>query len=96
MIIGVDVRPVSYPQLTGIGVYLNNLLQAIQELDQENHYYFISNRAIHFEVVNPRWEKIPLCGNPRRIEVALCWRACRLFDKMLASSLVLIGTEIKA
>jgi len=58
MIIGVDARPVSYAQLTGIGVYLNNLLQAIQELDQENHYYLISNKAIHFDVVNPRWKKI--------------------------------------
>jgi hypothetical protein len=75
MIIGVDTRSVSYLQLTGIGVYLNNLLQAIQELDQENHYYLISNKAINFEVVNPNWGKILLCGNLRRIQVVLCWRA---------------------
>ncbi len=58
MIIGVDARPISYPQLTGIGVYLNSLLQALQELDRDNRYYLISNRAIHFEVVNPGWKKI--------------------------------------
>ena len=58
MIIGVDARPISCPQLTGIGVYLNSLLQALQELDEENHYYLISNGAIYFEVINPRWKKI--------------------------------------
>jgi len=41
--IGIDARPVSYSQLTGIGVYLNSLLQALHELDQQNHYYLISN-----------------------------------------------------
>ena len=72
MIIGVDVRPVSYPQLTGIGVYLNNLLQAIQELGQENHYYFISNRAIHFEVVIIRdGEKFP-CAVTRVVSKWRC------------------------
>ena len=75
MIIGVDARPISYPQLTGIGVYLNSLLQAIQELDQDNYYYLISNGAIHFEVVNPRWKKIE--GRvPQRMFSTLCTQCC--------------------
>ncbi len=74
MIIGVDARPVSYPPLTGIGVYLNNLLQAIQELDEENHYYLISNKAINFEVVNPQWKKIE--GRfPQRM-ISTLWMQC--------------------
>jgi glycosyltransferase involved in cell wall biosynthesis len=74
MIIGVDARPVSYPQLTGIGVYLNNLLQAIQELDQENYYYLISNRAINFKVVNPRWKKIE--GRLPQRMISTLWMQC--------------------
>jgi glycosyltransferase involved in cell wall biosynthesis len=74
MIIGVDARPVSYAQLTGIGVYLNNLLQAIQELDQENHYYLISNKAIDFEVVNPRWKKIE--GRLPQRMISTLWMQC--------------------
>jgi hypothetical protein len=74
MIIGVDARPVSYPQLTGIGLYLNNLLQAIQEMDQENHYYLISNRVIHFEVVNPRWGKIE--GRLPQKMMSTLWMQC--------------------
>jgi glycosyltransferase involved in cell wall biosynthesis len=58
MVIGVDARPISQAQLTGIGVYLHSLLKAIQELDQKNHYYLISNKDIKFEVINPRWKKI--------------------------------------
>lgn len=74
MIIGVDARPVSTAQLTGIGVYLNNLLQALQELDQENHYYLISNTAIRFDVVNPRWKKIE--GRwPQRM-ISTLWMQC--------------------
>lgn len=74
MIIGVDARPVSYAQLTGIGVYLNNLLQAIQELDQENHYYLISNKTIDFEVVNPRWKKIE--GRLPQRMISTLWMQC--------------------
>ena len=74
MIIGVDARPVSYPQLTGIGVYLNNLLQALQELDRENHYYLISNGAIHFEVVNQRWIKIE--GRLPQRKLSTLWVQC--------------------
>ncbi|MRR15268.1 MAG: glycosyltransferase family 1 protein [Deltaproteobacteria bacterium] len=74
MIIGVDARPLSTLQLTGIGVYLNNLLQALQEMDRENHYYLISNTAIHFEVVNPRWKKIE--GRWPQKMISTLWMQC--------------------
>lgn len=74
MIIGVDARPVSCLSITGIGVYLNNLLQAIQSLDQDNNYYLISNRSINFEINNPRWKKIE-GGFPQRRMGAL-WMQC--------------------
>ena len=72
--IGVDARPVSYPQLTGIGVYLHNLLLALQELDQNNHYYLISNGSIHFEVTNPRWKKIE--GKFPQKGISTLWMQC--------------------
>jgi glycosyltransferase involved in cell wall biosynthesis len=71
MIIGVDARPVSYPPFTGIGVYLNNLLQALQELDQENYYYLVSNGAIQFEVTNPKWRKIE--GRVHQRKLSTLW-----------------------
>jgi glycosyltransferase involved in cell wall biosynthesis len=74
MIIGVDARPVSHPQLTGIGVYLNSLLQALQKLDQENQYYLISNGAIYFEVGNPKWEKIE--GRLPQRKISTLWMQC--------------------
>jgi len=74
MIIGVDARPISSLQITGIGVYLNSLLQAIQELDRENHYYLISNGAIHFEVFNPRWKKIE--GRLAQRKISTLWMQC--------------------
>ena len=85
MIIGVDARPLSDPQLTGIGVYLNSLLQAIQELDQENHYYLISNGAIHFEVASPRWEKLE--GRLPQRKIGALWM--QVFVPCLASTLKL-------
>jgi glycosyltransferase involved in cell wall biosynthesis len=57
MRIGVDTRPLSY-QLTGIGVYLINLLDALQEIDDENHYYLVSNGPIHYRLSNPNWYKV--------------------------------------
>jgi glycosyltransferase involved in cell wall biosynthesis len=57
MRIGVDARPLSY-QLTGIGVYLRNILNELQEVDSRNKYYLISNGQIHFRLRNPRWTKI--------------------------------------
>jgi len=55
--IGVDTRPLTY-QLSGIGVYLKNLLEALQKTDQNNHYYLMSNGPIDFELYNAKWLKI--------------------------------------
>lgn len=57
MKIGVDARPLSY-QLTGIGVYLKNLLNELQRIDCQNHYFLISNGTIDYQIKNPRWRKV--------------------------------------
>lgn len=57
MRIGVDARPLSY-RLTGIGVYLKHILQALSEIDKENQYFLISNGPINYELKNPKWHKI--------------------------------------
>jgi glycosyltransferase involved in cell wall biosynthesis len=57
MRIALDARPLSY-QLTGIGIYLKNLLDHIQRIDRQNNYYLISNGSIDYELTNPRWRKI--------------------------------------
>jgi len=55
--IAVDARPLSYP-LTGIGNYVKFLLEALQQQDQSNNYFLISNGPIRFDPANPRWTKI--------------------------------------
>ena len=57
MNIGVDARPLTY-LLTGIGVYLKHLLEALQTVDDANHYYLISNGPILLNLHNPKWSKI--------------------------------------
>jgi len=81
--IGVDARPVSQAALTGIGVYLSSLLNALQELDQENHYWLISHGPIPFKTTNPRWEKFE--GRLPQKELGALWMQCRV--PLIASSL---------
>jgi len=57
MKIGIDARPLSY-DLTGIGVYLKHLLEALQKFDHQNLYYLISNGRINLTLGNRRWSKI--------------------------------------
>jgi len=57
MKIGIDARPLSY-DLTGIGVYLRHLLAALQKIDDQNHYFLISNGCIDLALENRRWSKI--------------------------------------
>ena len=57
MRIGVDARPLSY-QLTGIGLYLQSLLDTIQEIDKNNYYFLLSNTTIDFNLRNSKWTKI--------------------------------------
>jgi glycosyltransferase involved in cell wall biosynthesis len=57
MKIGVDARPLSYPK-TGIAVYLEHLLNHLQDHDNKNCYYLISNAPVHFELKNANWRKV--------------------------------------
>ena len=54
MRIGVDARPLSY-QLSGIGFYLKSLLDALQQVDQKNVYFLISNATIEYSIFNSKW-----------------------------------------
>jgi glycosyltransferase involved in cell wall biosynthesis len=55
--IGIDARPLSYP-LTGIGVYLANLLDHLQSVDRQNQYVLMSNAPLRYRIVNPAWGAI--------------------------------------
>ncbi|MDA3895650.1 MAG: glycosyltransferase family 1 protein [Desulfobacteraceae bacterium] len=57
MNIGIDARPLSY-NLTGIGYYLKNTLDALQSIDDVNNYYLVSNKIINYQLVNDKWQKI--------------------------------------
>ncbi|MFO7984258.1 MAG: glycosyltransferase family 1 protein [Desulfatiglandaceae bacterium] len=70
MRIAVDARPLSY-RLTGIGVYLTHLLNEMQNIDSRNHYYLISNAAIDYALINPRWRKIE--GNLKKRLLSTLW-----------------------
>lgn len=85
MVIGVDARPISYSQLTGIGVYLSCLLYAMQELDQNNQYYLVSNRPINFKIIRSKWEKIE--GHFPQQKISTLWMQCVM--PHIASSLKL-------
>ncbi len=70
MRIGIDARPLSY-RMTGIGVYLKNVLDEIQKSDSQNHYFLISNAKIHYEIRNPNWNKIE--GNLKKKLLSTFW-----------------------
>jgi glycosyltransferase involved in cell wall biosynthesis len=57
MKIGIDARPLSY-DLTGIGVYVKHLLEALQKIDDQNHYFLLSNGPINLTLDNRNWSKI--------------------------------------
>lgn len=57
MNIGIDARPLSY-NLTGIGYYLQNALDALQLIDKENNYYLVSNKRINYQINNYKWTKL--------------------------------------
>ncbi len=70
MRIGVDARPLSY-QITGIGIYLKHLLEALQKIDHKNYYYLLSNGPIDFNVTNEKWVKIG--GMCRKKLISTIW-----------------------
>lgn len=57
MRIGIDARPLSY-RLTGIGMYLKHLLDALQPASGGHDVYLISNTHIDYDPANPRWHKV--------------------------------------
>ena len=57
MKIGVDARPLSY-DLTGIGVYVKHLLEALQEIDDQYYYFLVSNGPINLKLKNRKWTKV--------------------------------------
>jgi glycosyltransferase involved in cell wall biosynthesis len=75
MQIGVDARPLSY-DLTGIGVYLKHLLAALQKIDDQNHYFLLSNGLIDLTLDNRKWSKIE-GGSTRRL-LSTLWMQLRV------------------
>ena len=70
MRIGVDARPLAYPK-AGIAVYLDHLLDVLQQYDNKNTYYLISNAPIDFQVRNPKWHKVE--GRFRKKMLSTLW-----------------------
>ncbi len=60
MRIGIDAYPLSR-QLTGIGIYLYNMIKNLEMIDKENEYFLYSRPGIRlpFEY-NPRWHIRPM------------------------------------
>lgn len=75
MKIGIDARPLSY-RLTGIGIYLTNLLETLQAIDHENWYYLISNGPIDYNLKNPRWFKAE--GRHKHKLISTIWMQCQV------------------
>jgi len=74
MKIGVDARPLSY-DLTGIGVYVTHLLEALQEIDDQNYYFLVSNGPINLKLKNRRWTKVE--GRTTRRLLSTLWMQIR-------------------
>ena len=68
MRIGIDIKCLRYNN-SGIGRYLIQLLNALQEIDTQNEYVLFSPRPISYPLTNPRFSACPNPGN-------------RLFKKM--------------
>lgn len=53
MRIGIDARPIEETKITGIGVYLKNILSYLFEHDSKNEYFIFSTKRIPDEFVLP-------------------------------------------
>ncbi|MBM3255080.1 MAG: glycosyltransferase family 4 protein [Candidatus Omnitrophica bacterium] len=94
MRIGLDVYPLSRQNLTGLGVYLNNLLRELSDLDKENEYLLYSYRDFELPFKNPLWKK-RIIGGPKVISsISTLWLAWGA-KKMLAEDKidVFLGTQ---
>lgn len=80
MRIGIDARPLSY-RLTGIGMYLKYLLDALQPASGNHDIYLISNTRIDYNLVNPMWHKVE--GHVSRKLTSTAWmQGCAPFLAM--------------
>ncbi len=57
MIIAVDMLPFAQPQ-SGIQVYIKSILDMLQTIDAENHYYLFEYRPSNYVITNTRWKII--------------------------------------
>lgn len=55
MRIGIDIRTLSFPQKTGIGNYIFNILTNLAQLDQLNEYYLYSHKDFDLPLFNTNW-----------------------------------------
>ena len=62
MRIGIDIKCLRYNN-SGIGRYLVQLLNALQEIDSENDYFLFSPQPIDYPLTNPRFKACPNPGN---------------------------------
>lgn len=55
MRIGIDVYPLARRNITGIGIYLYNLILHLERLDKENEYFLYAPRDFKIPFKNNRW-----------------------------------------
>ena len=61
MRIGIDIKCLRYNN-SGIGRYLISLLDALQEIDNENEYFLFSPHAIDYPITNKNFKLCPYSG----------------------------------
>ncbi len=61
MRIGIDIKCLRYNN-SGIGRYLINLLNALQQIDNENEYFLFSPHAIEYPIKNKNFKLCPYSG----------------------------------
>lgn len=62
MRIGIDIKCLRYNN-SGIGRYLIQLLNALQEIDTKNEYFLFSPQPINYPITNPRFKACPNPGS---------------------------------
>jgi hypothetical protein len=62
MRIGIDAYPLCREKITGLGVFLKNILMHISENDTVNEYFLYGNSEINIDIDNHRWHKVRITG----------------------------------
>jgi glycosyltransferase involved in cell wall biosynthesis len=57
MNIGIDIKALCNGK-AGIAMYITKILDRLQEIDHENHYFLFEKQSSSYRIVNPRWKKI--------------------------------------